>query len=63
MLILDKYKYSDYSIGFDSCSGILFTDGNFGRNVILFGADMSPSAHIVNENKCILILGEGPTQR
>ena len=27
---LDKYKYSSYSIGFGSCSKLLFTDGSFG---------------------------------
>ena len=59
---LDKYKYSSYSIGFDSSSEFLFTDGSFGKNVIIFGADMGSSAHINNKNKNILILGEGPTQ-
>ena len=33
-----------------------------GRNVIIFGADLSSSVHIDNERKGILILGEGPTQ-
>ena len=33
-----------------------------GRNVIIFGADISSSAHMDNKNKDILILGEGPTQ-
>ena len=33
-----------------------------GRNVIIFGADMSSSVHIDDKNKDILILGEGPTQ-
>ena len=33
-----------------------------GRNVIIFGADMSSSVHADNKNKDILILGEGPTQ-
>ena len=30
-----------------------------GRNVIIFGADMSPSVHIDNKGKYILILGDG----
>ena len=34
----------------------------WGKNVIVFGADMSSFVHIGNENKDILILGEGPTQ-
>ena len=33
-----------------------------GRNVIIFGADMSSSVHVDNKNKDILILGEGSTQ-
>ena len=33
-----------------------------GKNVIIFGADMSSSVYIDNENKDILILGGGPTQ-
>ena len=37
----EKYKYSDYGIGFDSRSEFLFTDGSMGRNVIIFGADKS----------------------
>ena len=33
-----------------------------GKNVIIFGADMSSSVHINNKNKYILILGQGTTQ-
>ena len=33
-----------------------------GRNVIIFGVDMSSSSHIGNKKKNILILGKGPTQ-
>ena len=33
-----------------------------GKNVIIFGADMSSSAHIDNKGKYILILGVEPTQ-
>ena len=33
-----------------------------GKNVIIFGADMSSSVHIENKNEDILILGEGLTQ-
>ena len=45
----DKYKYSRYSIRFDSRSELLF------KNV-------SSSVHVDNKNKDILILGEGPTK-
>ena len=43
---IDKYRYSDYGIGFDRRSSFLFPDGGFGQNVLIFGADMSSSAHI-----------------
>ena len=33
-----------------------------GKNVIIFGTDISSFVHIDNKNKVILILGEGPTQ-
>ena len=33
-----------------------------GKNVIIFGVDMSSSVHIDNKKKDILILGKGPTQ-
>ena len=58
----DKYEYSGYSIGLDSRSGFLLPDGSMGKNVIIFGADMSSSVHIDNKEKDILILGEGPAQ-
>ena len=58
----DKYKYSSYGIGFGSCSQFLFTDGSMGKNVIIFGADMSSSVHVDNKGKDNLILGEGLTQ-
>ena len=38
---LEKYKYSGYGIGFDSCSEFSFTDGSVGKNIIIFGADAS----------------------
>ena len=58
----DKYKCSGYGIGFNSRSEFLFIDGSFGKNVIIFWADVNSSVHIDNKNKDILILGEGPTQ-
>ena len=39
-----------------------FPGGGFGQNVLIFGADMSSSAHIDNKKKDILVLGKGPTQ-
>ena len=55
----DRYKYAGYGIGFDSRSEFLFTDGSYGKNVIIFGADMSSSVHVDNKGKDILILGKG----
>ena len=60
---LNKYKYSSYSIGFDSRSELLFIDGSYGKNVFIFGVGTSSSVHVDSKGKNILILGEGPTQR
>ena len=59
---IDKYKYSGYGIGFDRKGSFSFPGGEFGQNVVIFGADMSSSPHIDNKGKDILILGLGPTQ-
>ena len=59
---IDKYGYSGYGIGFDRRSSFSFPGGGFGQNVIIFGVDMSSSAHIDNKKKYILVLGKGPTQ-
>ena len=57
----DKYGYSGYGIGFDRETS--FSIGNeIGKNVTIFGVDMSSSAKIGNRKKDILILGKGPTQ-
>ena len=47
---------------FDSRSEFSFTERSARKNVIILGADMSSSVHIDNENKDILILGEGLAQ-
>ena len=57
----DKDKYSSYGIGFNSRSQFSFIDGSMGKNVIIFGADMNSFVHVDNNEKDILILGEGPT--
>ena len=49
---IDKYKYS---------ASFSFPDTGFGRNVIIFGVDLSSSTKIDNREKDILILGKGPT--
>ena len=59
---LDNYKYTGYGIGFDSRSEFLFTDGSYGKNVIISVANMSSYKHVDNKGKEILTLGEGPTK-
>ena len=59
---IDKYGYSGYRIWFDRRGSFSFPGGGFGQNVIIFGADMSSSAHADDKKKDILILGKGPTQ-
>ena len=58
---IDQYKYSGYGIGFDRKREFSFGNG-FGRNYIIFGADMSFSVHVDDKKKDILILDKGPTQ-
>ena len=58
---IDKYKYSGYGIGFDRGEGYLLHSGRFGRNITIFGVDMTSSVHVDNKGKDILILGKGPT--
>ena len=59
---IEKYKYSGYGIGFDGHGFFSHPSGGTGRNVIIFGVDMSSSTKIDNKGKDILILGIGPTQ-
>ena len=59
---IDKYQYSGYGIGFDRKSSFSFPRGEFGQNIIIFGADMNFSVHINNKKKDILILGKSSTQ-
>ena len=58
----DKNKYSGYGIGFNRTGVYLLPYGSFGRNIVIFGVDMSSSVHVDNKGKDILILGKGPTQ-
>ena len=59
---IDEYGCSGYGIGFDRRLSFSFPGGGFGQKVLIFGADMSSSAHIGNKKKDILVLGKGPTQ-
>ena len=54
---IDKYRYSGYGIGFDSRGSFTHSSGGYGRNVIIFGADLSSSKHANNKARSILVLG------
>ena len=48
---IDKYGCSGYGIGFNRRESFSFPGGEFGQNVLIFGVDMSSSAHIDNKKK------------
>ena len=48
---IDKYKYSGYGIGFDGNGFFSHSSGRTGKNVIIFGIDMSSSTKIDNKGK------------
>ena len=54
---IDQYGDSGYGIGFDRKGFFSASSGGTGRNVIIFGVDMSSSTKIDNRKKYILILG------
>ena len=64
-----KNNYKEYGICFDERSqfGHTITEGGFthttnGRNVLIFGADMSFSVHATNRANHIYLMGDGLTQ-
>ena len=59
---IDKNGYSEYGIGFDRQGRFSFPDTGLGRNLIIFGVDMSLSTKTDNKKKDISILDKGPTQ-
>ena len=54
-------KYSAYGIEFDR-KGFFSIGNEVGRNVTIFGVDMSSSSDIDQKKNDILIPGKGPTQ-
>ena len=56
---IDRYGYSGYGTEFDGHGS--FATG-FGRNLIIFGVDMSSSTKIDNRKKDNLVLRKGTTQ-
>ena len=55
---IDQYKCSGYSIGFDRGGGFSFSASGFGRNCIIFGADLSSSSSAKNKKNNILVLSK-----
>ena len=47
----DKYSYSGYDILFDVPGTFSLPNGGFGKNVEMFGADMSSSLHVDNKKR------------
>ena len=58
---IDKYGYSVYGTGFDRRSSFPFPGSGFGQTVLIFGTDMSSSAHIDYKKNDILVFGKGPS--
>ena len=48
---IDKHGHSGCATGFDRRSTFSFPGGGFGQNVLIFGVDMSFSAHIDNKKR------------
>ena len=46
---LNRYFYSEYGIGFDSCSHCSFPNFDWGRNVVIFEVDNGSLVHIDNK--------------
>ena len=53
---IDKYRYSEYGIVLDRSGFYSHHSDGTGRNVIIFGVDISPSAKIDNRKKDILVI-------
>ena len=48
---IDKYGYSGYGIGPDRRGTFSFPGVGYGQNVLIFGVDLSFTAHIDNKKK------------
>ena len=59
---IDRYGYSGYGIGFDRKGSFSFPGGGYGQNVLIFGVDMSFSAHIDNKKRHISIRNRSNTR-
>ena len=59
----DKYKYQGHGTGFDLSGIFSHPNGGDGKNVVIFGVDMTNSKHANNKTKDVLILGQGLIQK
>ena len=50
---IEKYGHSGYGTGFDRRGSFSFPSGGFGKNILIFGVDMSSSVQIDNKKKNI----------
>ena len=57
-LDVDKSCHSGYDIGFDSRGSFTHPSGGYGRNVIIFGADLNSSTHANNKTRNVLVFGK-----
>ena len=48
---IDKYGYTGYGTGFGRRSSFSFPGGGLGQNILIFGVDMTFSAHIDKKKK------------
>ena len=58
-----KFKYQGHGIGFDSTGTFTHPGGGTGKNVIIFGVDMTNSKDANNKTKDALVLARGLIQK
>ena len=51
LALINLGGYTGYGIGFDGGTTFSYPSGEFGRNVLIFGVDMSKSTHIDNKKR------------
>ena len=54
---IDKYKYSGYGVRFNSKGPFSHTRGGYGKNIIIFGPDLSSPTHTNNKKGGLLAFG------
>ena len=59
----DKYSDNSYAVRFDARGYQSLPDGSVGKNVIIFGVNMSSSVNFDNKGKNVLILDKKTNTR